>query len=328
MRIGKISESVLNRSILKIIKNKKTGIVSAAVTSDCAYFANEQKDYSVTSVNTMTVNCCEMAYYAVHNAANNLFCSGAKPVMVSLNILLDENSEESDLKNIMRDAKRAADELGIDILGGHTEVTNAVSRPFVSAYVAGYAEEKPEPEKVSAGDAIIMTKYAGIMGSAIFAKECHDKLLQRLPDYLIRETADFSGMVSIKDDYLIGKDAGAYCFHDVSGGGIFAALWELSRITSKGLDVDIKKIPIRQETIEITNYLSVNPYLLMSGGSLLMISDKPEEVIAAYENAGICAMVIGTLTDSNDKIVRNDDEVRFLDKPQTDEIHKLDSLRG
>ena len=325
MRIGKISENVLKRSVLKILENKKSNNVSAAVTADCAYFANEDS-YVTSSVNTFTEDCEDAAYFAMHSAANNLYLSGARPVMASLGIVLGIDHDESVLKHIMKNARLAADELGITIAGGHTEVSDTVSKPVITVCVTGSSSREPQKAEAKSGEYIIMTKYAGIIGSSILAKECREKLSERLPMHLIEKASGFSNMVSVKKDYEIGSMSGARCFHDVSGGGIFAALWEMSVITSKGLDVDIKKIPLKQETIEITNNLMINPYQLLSGGSLLMLTDDPKKVLEAYKNAGIPASVIGRITDNNDKIIRNEDEIRFLDKPQMDEIHKLGNL--
>ena len=102
-----------------------------------------------------------------------------------------------------------------------------------------------------------------------------------------------------------------------------AALWDISARYGFGLEVDLKKIPIRQETVEITNHLGVNPYLMLSGGSLLMVAEDGEALCRAFSAAGINSEIIGFTTDKNDKIIKNDDETRYLDKPQPDEILKM-----
>jgi hydrogenase maturation factor len=111
--------------------------------------------------------------------------------------------------------------------------------------------------------------------------------------------------------------------HDVSSGGIFAALWEMAERAGTGLSVDLKKIPIRQETIEVCEYLEVNPYLLTSGGALLIACDNEEKIIAPLNEIGINAVAIGFLNDGNDRVIVNGDEKRFLELPQADEIHRI-----
>ena len=337
MRIGKVTESVLNRSVLKLIKsdsNKK----SAAGRSDCAYSLDENGDGILTAVSTFTAVSLDAAYYAVHNAANNIFCQGGKPLMTVLNIMLPAQAEEAELKSIMKSAISSTNELGIAIEGGHTEVTEVVTRPLVSAVVTGKIPSSEEREALqrsdrpaTAGDkntkraglAIVMTKWAAVEGTAILAKEQSEKLLERLPDYMIRQAQDFKSLVSIEEDARIALENGALGLHDVSFGGIFAALWDIAARYKFGFEIDLKKIPIRQETVEITNHLGVNPYLLVSGGSLIMLSDDGEALVRSFEQAGINAAIIGYTTDNNDKIIKNDDETRYLDKPQPDEILRI-----
>ncbi len=321
MRIGKVTESVLKRSVIKLLKdnsNKK----SAVVTPDCAYSIDGNENRIVSAVSTFTADAANGGYYAVYKAANNLFAVGAEPKMVVLNILLDPETEEAALKDIVKDCKKAADELNIPIRGGHTEVSDALKRPLISAYVTGASKTVISANKDAS--AIVMTKWAGVEGTAILADKYKDKLSERLPQYMIAEAKDFKKLLSIKKDTEIAIKNGASYLHDVSSGGIFAALWEIADMAGCGIDVDLKEIPIRQETVEVTNHLGFNPYQMLSGGSLLFITDREDETIRELSENGIEATVIGRTTHSNDRIIRNDGEVRYLDKPQADELLKTE----
>ncbi|WP_026661307.1 AIR synthase-related protein [Butyrivibrio sp. AC2005] len=317
MRIGKVTESVLKRSVLKIIQSDSNK-VSAAAKSDCAYSIDENGQKLLSSIATFTIASEDASYYAMHNAANNIFAMGGVPLMAVISILLPAEAEESELKNIMRSVVHAANDLGITIEGGHTEVSDAVKRPVITVNVTG--KEVLTISENGNGLSIVMTKWAGIEGTAILSKNCHEKLSERLPDYMIREAQNFKELISIRKDAEVAIKNGAYYLHDISMGGIFAALWEIAERAKCGLEVDLKKIPIKQETVEITNHLGVNPYQLVSGGALLLLAPDGEAVVRALENEGIAATVIGVTTDKNDRIIRNDDEVRYLDKPQADEI--------
>ena len=323
MRIGKVTESVLKRSVIKLLKdnsNKK----SAVVTPDCAYSIDGDENRIAGAVSTFTPDAKGGGYFAMYKAANNLYAVGAEPKMAVLNILLDPLTEESDLKEIIKECKIAADELGIAIRGGHTEVTDALKRPLISAYVTGNAGSNSVISELRDESAIVMTKWAGVEGTAILAEKYSDRLLERLPQYMIEEAKDFKKLLTIKKDAKIAIENGASFLHDVSSGGIFAALWEIADMAGCGIDVDLKEIPIRQETIEITNHLGYNPYQMLSGGSLLFITDREDETIRTLEENGIEAKVIGRTTNSNDRIIRNDGEIRYLDKPQADELLKME----
>ncbi len=340
MRIGKVTDSVLKRSVLKIAgNNKDSKTKGAAVTPDCALSVDDKNKTIAGAVSTFTAHADHGGYYAVHSAANNLFVCGADPEMVILNVMLPPEFEESGLKEIMRDCRRAADELQISIRGGHTETTDALTRPMISAVAVGRVRNtgvdnveaiKKAPvqsmvDKVEPGDAIIMTGWAATAGTSILAAELRQQLSDRFATPLIDEAASFNKYISVKRESEIVIREGAKVVHDISGGGVFAALWELSEMSGLGFDVDLKAIPIRQETIEITNFLGLNPYQMLTGGALLVISSDENKLLDELHAQGVAAEVIGRCSDNNDKIIHNEDETRYLDKPASDEILKIKS---
>ena len=89
-----------------------------------------------------------------------------------------------------------------------------------------------------------------------------------------------------------------------------------------GLSVDLKAIPVRQETVEICNHFDVNPYILSSSGSLMIVAEDGQILIEKLQNEGIPATIIGKIKKSNDKLVINEDEKRFLTLPETDDIYE------
>lgn len=104
--------------------------------------------------------------------------------------------------------------------------------------------------------------------------------------------------------------------HDVAGGGIFGALWELGEQAGVGLQVHLKKIPIKQETVEICEFLGYNPYEMRSDGALLLVTNEGHTLVEALAQEGIAAEVIGMITDGNDKVILNDEEKRYLEPPR------------
>ena len=111
--------------------------------------------------------------------------------------------------------------------------------------------------------------------------------------------------------------------HDASEGGIFAALWELAEASGIGLEIDQKAIPIRQETIELCEVFDLNPYMLISSGSMLIGTEHGNLLVEKLEQAGIHGVVIGYTTEGNDRIVVNGDEQRYLEPPKTDELFRI-----
>lgn len=89
-----------------------------------------------------------------------------------------------------------------------------------------------------------------------------------------------------------------------------------------GLEIDLRAIPIRQETVEICEFFGVNPYQIMSSGSMLIAAEDGQAVVRALKDAGIPGTVVGRTTASNARILRNKEEIRYLDKPQPDELYR------
>ena len=111
--------------------------------------------------------------------------------------------------------------------------------------------------------------------------------------------------------------------HDVTEGGIFGALWEMAEASGVGLEIDLKKIPLKQETVEICEYFGISPYELISSGSMLMAAKDGNRLVMELQKEGIPAVIIGKATAGRDRILRNEDECRYLEPPKTDELYKV-----
>ena len=133
--------------------------------------------------------------------------------------------------------------------------------------------------------------------------------------------------MSVRSEAAVAAKSGVAAMHDISEGGIFGALWELGQCSGVGLEIDLKKIPIRQETIEICEFFDVNPYKLVSGGSMLMAAEDGNALMQAIRREGGKAVVIGKATDGNDRVLINGEERRFLETTQTDELWRLENRR-
>ncbi len=323
MKIGKISESVLKRSVLRQIHTKREEIVSgAAIGEDCAIFA--QSDAKMVSCMQEADLSAVTVKQLVYRCANNLAAAGAEPFALMITLLLPEDTEEASLKSWMTEADKAAAELSMQIAGGQTRVAEALCRPY--AVVTGYGRLPVVSRavgKVEPGQDIVISKWIGLEGTACLAKHNREKLLARYPAYLVEEAEGFDRFLSIIPEAATAGKSGVCAMHDASEGGIFASLWELAESAGVGLTIDLKKLPLRQETVEVCECLGVNPYELRSGGCLIMTSRDGLGLVAALQEKQIPAVVVGKVTDSRDRILLNEDEVRYMERPKQDEIYKM-----
>lgn len=326
LNIGKVPENVLKRSIIKQIKTKrKEVLIGAGVGEDCAAISLDEGEILVTSVDPITATTFDCGSLAVHASANDIATSGAEPVGVMLSALLPVGIEEADIKQMMKEAEDACACLNIQLMGGHTEITDAVNKCIITA--TGYGKVKKDELMPTGGakegDDIVVTKWIALEGSSIIARTKEDELKSHFSSGFVDTVKDFDANISIVKEAMIAKRLGATGMHDITEGGIFGALWEVGSASQKGLEVDLKSIPIRQETIEICEIFSINPYELISGGSLLVTIPKGHDLVRELAKEGIEATVIGKITGGNDRVVINDDEKRFLEPPKSDEIYKI-----
>lgn len=324
MRLGKISENVLKRSVLKLIQTHREEVIKGAEQgSDCAFFSCPSQDDIVLTTDSVTYSKKNAGMLGVHRVANDIAAAGATPVGILVDILFSERDREAKLKDIMNQMEAVCAKLNMQIIGGHTEVTGAVNMPILTVTGVGILEKNKQltAASVRAGQHIVMSKYIGMEGTVVLAKEHGEQLVQRLPQTFIDRAAALEQQLSVVPEAATAVKSNVSYMHDVSTGGIFGALWELAESAGVGLTIDLKAIPVKQETIEICEYFGYNPYTLISGGALLMVTSDGHELVKELEQDGIKATVIGTITDSNDRIIINGDERRYLDMPQPDEIY-------
>lgn len=325
MEIGKVPENVLKRSILKQIKTKRPEVlVGAGVGEDCAIIGLQPDEVMVLSTDPITGTTKEMGRWAVMISANDIASSGAEVIGVLVCALLPPRIREIKIRELMQEIETCCQELNIQVVGGHTEVTDAVNRPVLS--VTGIGKVKKDrmlPTKgAKPGQDIVITKWAALEGTAILAKEKEEELLQKFPAFLIEEAKGYSQYLSIIKEAAIAGKSNVSAMHDITEGGVFGALWEMAESAGVGLTIDLKKIPIKQATVEICNYFDVNPYEMMSSGSLMLAADNGYDLVRVLEESGIHAAVIGKVTEGNDRVVTNGEETRFLEPPKTDQLYK------
>lgn len=341
MKTGKISESILKRSVLKYCKTKREEVVKGAAPGvDCAFFTYPDRQGRGTggqvpdcqdkvfcaATQTVSLPVIRAGCYAVYAAVNAVAAGGGIPFAMQMALTLPEGTEESELKRIMQLTEEAAGICKVQIAGGHTEVTGAVKYPVISVTAFGYrleAAERVSRGLPAAGQAVVMTKWMGLEGTAVLAQEREAELLERYPFSITTAAKGFEKYLPVLPEAATALKSGVTAMHDMRNGGVFGGLYELAGRLGVGLSIDLKKIPVKQETIEICEFFDLNPYGLLSGGSLLIVAEDGDGMVKALQEAGIPAAVIGRTTDNNDKVLHNGEEIRFLEPARPDEIGKV-----
>ena len=326
MKVGKVPEAVLKRSVLKQIRTDRPEVLmGASVGEDCAAVALQEDEMFVLSTDPITGTAKDIGHLAIQITLNDLASAGAEPIGVMLTFLLPEKLSEAKLRAMMEQAEEAAHAANVQIMGGHTEVTRVVNQPVISVVGVGKAKKGRLISTAAArpGMDVIVTKWIGLEGTSIIAKEKETELLTRYPKALVDEAKGFDRYLSVLPEAATAVKSGVSAMHDVTEGGIFGALWEMAESAGVGLEIDLKKIPIRQETVEVCEFFDVNPYELISSGSMLMAAADGNGLVRALEAEGIHAVCIGKVTQGNDRVIVSGEERRFLEPPKTDELYRV-----
>jgi len=177
---------------------------------------------------------------------------------------------------------------------------------------------------------IIMTGYVALGGISFILDNYEEKLNRELPLSLIKSAKK---IVSASDEikrvqesvWKIEPDAIIY---EAGDGGIYKALWDITCTHDiSGLVTYLKDMMIKQEFIEISECFNINPYMLNAKGVYIVVAQYGNSICRQLQADGIECALIGYTTQNNDKIVVNDDEIRYIDSRIKDELTKLEGLK-
>lgn len=326
MEIGKIPNDVLEKLVFSNIKNKRQEVLTRpGVGEDCGVL--DFGEYAcVVSTDPITGASHNIGSLAVHISCNDVASNGAEPIGVLMTILAPEETTEKDINMIMKDAGEAAEKLNVEIIGGHTEITNAVNKVVISTTVIGKQTKESvlDSKKVEIGDKILMTKSAGIEGTSIIANELEYSIKGHISSEDLEKAKGFANDISVITEGKICSEIGVSYMHDVTEGGILGAIWEASKAINKGVKISKNLIPIEKSTKIICEHFNINPLRLISSGSMLIISSpqKVDEIKDKLKVKNIEVTVIGEVIREGIKMEVNKEIVDII-PPESDELYKV-----
>ncbi len=279
-------------------------------------------------LNTVTTLYGHSGYtgvYALAAVVNDLLAAAGTNPAVSVQIEMPDYTFDSRLHAIQRELKEACKLHKIELREMTCKQHGGLNLPMVT--VAGIAKAPKEEawckDTLRAGQDIVLAGYIGMEGMLRILDEKEQELKKRFAPVFIEQIRSYRQYLFAGPTISVAKAGGSSAIRQVSEGGILAALWDLAKDADEGLDLDMKKLNILQETIEVCEHYRINPYQLASTGSMLIVTDQGEALADELNQNHIKATVIGKLTDNNDKLLHNGEEVRYIDRPAPDEILKM-----
>jgi hydrogenase maturation factor len=328
MNAGKLDASALLSRVFPYTGNKREEVIlRSAIGEDSAAIALDEW-CCVFSSDPITGAVSDSGWLAVHVSCNDVASNGAEPVGVMLTILMPEKATDEDVEKIMQSADRAAKELGIEIFGGHTEFTGGLVQPILCATAVGKVKKGDLVTSSGArpGDDIVLTKGAGIEGTAILATDYEHYLQNVIPNDLLQNAKNFMQWTSVVQEGLLAAKLGASAMHDVTEGGVLGALFEVAEASGVGIEVNKECIPLFSETKAICDVVGIDPLKLISSGAMLITIRNGKNLVGKLQAKGIKAAVIGKVVAGNRKVLLDGEQVVEINKPESDELWRAKKI--
>ena len=327
---GKLPNDFLGELLARYRITDPSVIMGPSVGEDTAAVTIDGETVLVLKTDPITFATESIGRYAVLINANDLATAGAEAHWMLCTLLLPVGFSRSQVRQIFVDLHDACQSQGISLCGGHTEITDAVTRPVVVGMLAGTIarDDLIQKKRMAPGDRVLVTKGIAVEGTAIIAAEFRQRLLEKgMDEKTIDACRSFQSMLSILPEARIAwKVGGVSALHDVTEGGIATALLELSMAGGQGIRVRKDLVPVFPQTQAMADILGIDPLGLIASGSLL-ISVHPDHagrLIHDLKNASIAVTEIGEVTDAAPGIEAVENG-RVVDWPRfdVDEITRL-----
>lgn len=301
---GKLPNDLLENFLNGFNFPDPTVIINAGVGEDAAAVDIDKEEVLVIKSDPITFATDAIGYYAVLINANDIATSGAIPRWFLATLLFPSGVTASSILQVMHELESVCRRWNITLCGGHTEITDAVTRPVITGMLAGTVTKNRLIDKrnIKPGDNVLLTKAVAVEGTSIIAREFGNRLRDLgMTESDIETCKQFLFSISILEEAQIARDCeGVSAMHDITEGGLATALMELSIAGKHRIRVNMDRIPVFEQTKKICALLGIDPMGLIGSGSLLICSRKneTETLMNNIRDAGIDIVPIGEVMEA------------------------------
>lgn len=320
MRVGKLTNEQLDRLILSKLKHTRKEVVMApGIGVDCTAVDIGQR-LAVLSCDPITAAETRIGSLSVNVCCNDAAASGAEPIGLMVTFLLPPTVTEQEISDLMDELVAAAENANVDIIGGHTEITNAVTRIVTCTTVIAREGRNGtiSPRGMREGDYLIMTKHAGLEGANILADAIENACEILSPDEIACAHA-FAAQTNVVREGMYAADHGATAMHDATEGGVLGACWEISDASGVGLVIDKDSIVVHPVTAKLCAASGIDPLRLISSGCMLITCPDGEAMTRGLREIGVDACIIGRALGEGVRLT----DGTIVEPPDADEIYKV-----
>ncbi|MDO5037898.1 MAG: AIR synthase family protein [Tissierellia bacterium] len=329
LEVGKLPSHILDRAVIDQLKHNRPEVLFGSTLGGDTAVIDPAEDLVVLSSDPITGSASNLGKLAVHISANDISTQGAEAVGILLTLLLPVGTTEEEVQAIMAEAQEESSRLNMEIVGGHTEVTEAVNRIVAVSTVIGKVapQDRPSLDRVRPGHLVAVSKHIALEGTAILAHDKAEDLAQVLSPQELKEAQGLMEKVSVYKEGQSAQVASLGYMHDITEGGLLGALWEASHLLGYGIEVHEDRVPLLATSKKICDHYGLDPYRLISSGSMLMVLDEEafKKAQAYLEGQGIGLSAIGQIVqDKGAYFIRQEDGARQEIKDiSSDELYRV-----
>ena len=309
---GKIPGKLLNNLLNKINISDPRVAVGAEIGEDAALLDLGDKYLAITT-DPITFATDLLGWYLVNINANDISVTGAKPKWLTTTLLFPTHTNSKEISRIFDDIVDACKKIDVTIIGGHTEITDSISKPIAIGTMLGEVKKKEAVLTSGAkpGDTIILTKGIGIEGTSILCRDLERVLIDNgVSNTTINAGKNYlfePGISVIKDVSTILNTAKVHSMHDLTEGGLSTGIIEMATASNVGVVVNNEDLIISPITLDCCEATSINPLGLLSSGALIATLNPSDvnNVIAALSKENIICKNIGHVTEKESGILLN-----------------------
>ena len=329
--VGKLPVELLARLLAQAPVTDPRILLGPGVGLDCAVIEAGDK-LLVLKSDPITFATDEIGWYAVQVNVNDIATAGATPCWFIMTLLLPEGQTTAGLaEGITQQVYQACQEVGISVVGGHSEITFGLDRPILIGTLIGEVSREAlvTPRGASPGDRVLLTKGVPIEATAILARQFPGRLEGILSAAELEEAQGFlyHPGISVLRDARIAIDAGQVtAMHDPTEGGLVTALWELAEASGHTFVVDPAVVPIPPLSRRVCAAFELDPLASIASGALLMTVEAGDaaRICRALEAEGIPCSEIGIVEAGPVAVGRRTASgLELLDRPERDEIARI-----
>jgi len=262
---GKLGHDLVEKSLVKALANP----LLAKLDDSAVFDFNGRLAFTTDSyvISPIFFPGGDIGKLAVCGTVNDLAMSGAKPLYLSLSLIIEEGLSQSELSRIVDSVHKAVQEANVEIITGDTKVVHrgSVDKIFINTAGVGVIPQgvNISGSNAKTGDKVILSGTIGDHGIAVISRREGLSFSTKLKS----DCAPLGGMVA----EIIAASSNIHCFRDPTRGGIATTLNELANQSKVGIRIEEERIPVREEVLGACEMLGFDPLYIANEGKLMAI---------------------------------------------------------